>query len=322
MRYSTVSGLMVAAFIGDAVAGPVHALMHRHTHQKKDVDYASLDWSNMGVDWTSAWEAGQHSKTVAPVAAPTPAPVKPVAPPAPTYAAPAPAAPKAPSSSPADSVSDNSIVDDVKQLWKGLIGASNSRKTFGAVVPPSGSLGDHYRGNYGAPYGSNIIKVSSTSGHDFTNTFINTGSEIMTINIWNKIGSDLQDLSGSALAPHDTALTFVLRPGKSQIVAIGENSQIGWAQACGEVGPSGAFQTAWGEANFVPSGSGYDVSFIQNGGKNNYDMSISSQEVPCKSSMTENYWLTDTQPIGESDGSCYVPMSTMHLTTKMGGSVY
>jgi len=290
----------MAALIGDAVAGPAHALLHRHAHQKKDVDYESLDWSNMGVDWTSAWAAGQHSKTVAPVAAPV----------------------KASSSSPADLVGDNAIVDDIKQLWKGLVGASNSRNSFGAISPPKGQLGDHYTGNVGIPYASNVIKASSTSGYDFTNTFVNTGTQTMTINIWQKAGADTHELSGSANAPRNTTLTFVLKPGKSQIVAIQENTQLAWAQACDEFTESGAYRTAWGEANFVPTGSGYDVSFIQNGGKNNYDMTISSKEVPCVSSMTENYWLTATQPIGQSDGSCYVPMSTMHLTTKMGGKVY
>lgn len=296
------------------------------TDNECSVDWESLDWANMGVDWTSAWAAGQQSKTAAPVAAPTPAAAKPVAPAATTSTAAAAvtgAAFKASSStsSPADSLSDSSIIGDIVDLFDGLVGASNNRKAFGSATAAKGSLGDNYQGNVGSPYGSNVIKVGSTSGYDFTNTFVNTGSSAMTINIWNKAGSDTRVLSGASLAPKDTTLTFVLKPGKSQIVAVQENSQLGWAQACSQLTPSGSYQTAWGEANFVATGSGYDVSFIQNEGKANYDMTISSKEVSCVSSMTENYWLTDTQPIGTSDGSCYVPMNTMHLTTKMGGKV-
>ncbi|KAG4415328.1 hypothetical protein IFR04_011532 [Cadophora malorum] len=318
MRCSTVSTLMMAALIGEAVAGPTHAHLHRRAHQKKDVDWESLDWANMDVDWKSAYAAGQAtSTTAAPVAVATPTVA--VAKAAATTKA------AAASSSAADTVSASSvvsdIVDDISDLWDGLVGASNSRKAFGSATSASGSLGDHYRGNYGSPYGSNIIKVSSTSGYDFTNTFINTGSKSMTINIWNKIGSDLQDLSGSALAPKDTTLTFVLAPGKSQIVAFQDNTQTAWAQACDDFTASGAYATVWGEAQFRSEGSGFDYSAILSKNSNNYDMTISSEENDCVSSRTENFWLAEYTPIGNSDGSCYVPGSTMHLTTKMGGVI-
>merc|ERR1711977_818455 len=184
----------MAALIGEAVAGPTHAHLHRRAHQKKDVDWESLDWANMDVDWKSAYAAGQATSTAAPVAVATPT----------VAVAKAAATTAAAKSSAADTVSASSVVsdiaDDLSSLLGGLIGASNPRSSFGTASAEEGQLGDFYRGNCGSPYGSNIIKVSSTSGYDFTNTFVNTGSKTMVINIWNKIGPDGQILSGSALA--------------------------------------------------------------------------------------------------------------------------
>ncbi|KAL2063520.1 hypothetical protein VTL71DRAFT_5325 [Oculimacula yallundae] len=319
MRCSTVSAIMMAALIGEAVAGPVHTHLHRRVHQKKDVDYSNIDWKNIGVDWEAAYAAGQATKTVpAPVVAPTPAAAAFKEAPAAKASAPA-------SSSAADVVSASSIVsditDDIHALWKGLTGVSNNLKSFGGSTAASGAMGDHFRGNFGAPYGSNIIKVSSTSGYDFTNTFINTSKKPMTINIWNKVGPDLQDLSGSALAPKKTTLTFVLAPGKSQIVAFQDNTQAAWAQACDDFTASGAYATVWGEVQYRKEGSGFDYSAILSKGANNYDMTITSEENDCVSSQKENFWLAEYKPIGNSDGSCFVPDSTMHLTTKMGGVI-
>jgi len=316
MRCSTVSTLMMAALIGEAVAGPTHAHLHRRAHQKKDVDWESLDWANMDVDWKSAYAAGQAtSTTAAPVAVATPT----------AAVAKAAATTAAAKSSVADTVSDSSIVsdivDDLSSLLGGLIGASNSRSSFGTASAEQGQLGDFYRGNCGTPYGSNIIKVSSTSGYDFTNTFVNTGSKSMVINIWNKIGPDGQILSGSALAPKNTTLTFALPAGKSQIVAFQDNTQTAWAEVTSDLTASGAYATVWGEAQFRSEGSGFDYSAILSKNSNNYDMTISAKENSCVSSRTENFWLAEYTPIGDSDGSCYVPGTTMHLTTKMGGVI-
>lgn len=265
----------------------------------------------MGINWSSAYEAGQASKTAAAAA--------PVA----TTATPTAAAP-------ATTTTASSLVNDVttaiesgvESLFDEVVGASNSRTSFGSASGSTGSAGDSYVGNYGVPYGSNIIKVGSTSGYDFTATFINTQSSSITVNCWNKVGSDLQPLSGSALAPKDTSLTFALPAGSSQIVAFMENSQVGCAQACSETTESGAFAITWLEANFLAAGSGYDVSAIMNAGGNNYDMSITSTEAPdCISDMTQNMWLTATDPVGSSDGSCFIAQSTATLTVKLGGTV-
>jgi hypothetical protein len=330
MRYSTSSGLVVVALsIGEAIAGPAHAHLHRRVHEKRDVNWKGLDWNAMGIDWSSAWAAGQKTATSStPVAVATPTSSVPpvVATTTPTSAAhvstPA-ATTTATSAGNAIESAVSEVVSDVKSLFAGLVGVSNSRTSFGTAVAPSGSAGDNYYGNYGSPYGANIVKVSSINGYDFTNTFTNTQSVPITINIWNKVGHDLQPLSGSALAPTATTLTFVLAAGASQIVAFQANSQVAWAQSCSETAASGAFATTWGECNFgtTSGGSGYDVSAIMNPNNNNYEMTITSTEAPlCTSSRTENFWLTATDPVGDSNGSCYISQSTAHLQTQMGGT--
>jgi len=302
--------------IGEAVAGPTHAHMHRHMHEKKqNVDWADLDWEGMGIDWSSAWAAGQHTSTSAPVAVATPTTTA-VAQPATTTAAAAPAAKTTASSS------IGGVFNQVEELFDGLVGLSNSLTSFGEATTPSGTLGDDYIGNIGQPYGSNVILVDSPSGYPFTNTFKNTQSSPITVNVWQKVGPDGRPLSGSALAPTKTTLTFVLAAGESKTVAFQENTQVGWAQACSSTTASGSYDITWGEANFVPSGSGFDVSAIQNSAGNNYAMTITSVETPdCTSDMNQNMWLTATDPVGGSDGSCFIAQSTATLTTEMGGFV-
>ena len=262
----------------------------------------------MGINWSSAYEAGQASKTAA-AAAPV----------ATTAAAAAPATTTKASNIVSDVTS--AIESGVEELFDNLVGVSNSRTSFGSSTIASGTVGDSYMGNYGTPYGANIIKVDSTAGYDFTATFTNTQSKSITVNIWNKVGPDFLPLSGSALAPKNTTLTFALAAGSSQVVAFQENSQVAWAQACSETAESGAYATTWGEANFVATGSGYDVSAIMNS-SNDYDMSISSSEAPaCTSDRTQNFWLTATDPVGNSDGSCYIAQSTATLKVEMGGTI-
>ena len=278
------------------------------------VDWAALDWENMGINWSSAYEAGQAAKTAA-AAAPV----------ATTAAAAAPA-----TTTPATTVassSGSSLVSDVADLWDGLIGLANDLTSFGEATASSGSDVDKI-GNIGNAQGSNMIKVSSTEGYQYTNNFINTSGSKMTVVIWNKAFSttgnaaDAEANLGSCVAPKTPALTFVLAPGANQIVAFQEDSQVGWAQAVSAIAESGAFATSWGEANFCSTGSGYDLSAIMNAAGNNYKMAISSVEAPqCTSDMTQNFWLTASDPVGDSNGSCYIAQSTATLTTTMGGTV-
>jgi hypothetical protein len=266
----------------------------------------------MGINWSSAYAAGQHtSTTVAPVSV-TAAPVVPT-----TTTAAAPVA--------ATTASTSNVENTVAGLWNGVVGVSNALTSFGESTVASGSTGDNYYGNVGKPYGSCVIKVSSPKGYQFTNTFVNTQSVPITVNTWLKVGPDGQALSGSALAPTDTTLTFVLAPGASQTVAFQDNTQIAFTQAVSQFAASGAFATTWGECNFSSAGGcGYDVSAIMNAAGNNYDMTISSKEVPDISAAkpATNMWLTATDPVGSSDGSCYIPASlgSCTLTTTLAGT--
>jgi hypothetical protein len=275
----------------------------------------------MGINWSSAWAAGQSStSSVAPTTTPPP-------PPTPAPAVHAQLASPAASPSPDTSLL-GSIESDVGSLFEGLKGLANDLTAFGQSTSASGSEVGKI-GNIGSPQGSNMIKVASTQGYQYTNNFINSSPSTMTVVIWNKAFSGANGVEanlGSCVAPVTPALTFALAPGANQIVAFQEDSQIGWAEATTAKTASGAFDTTWGEANFASGGSGYDMSAILNSLGNVYDMAISATETPCISDMTQNYWYAanndpnDPQPFGSSDGSCYVPGTGATLTTKMGGS--
>jgi hypothetical protein len=283
------------------------------------VDYSQIDYSKLDVDWAAAYAAGQASKTaVAAVAATAAAPAAAVA-----GAAFAEKAGSKVSSAVAAASSIVKSAGSSLEILGGVVGFSNHLTSFGGLSTKSYAVGDHAVNNVGTPYGSNIIKVDSAEGYDFTNTFVNTQKQAITIYVWNKVGADGQDLSGSTDAPKKCALTFSLAPGASQTIAVQENSNIGWAEATTSLRKdSGSFDTSYGEVTFLSKGSGYDLSAIPNTAGNVYDMSITSVEAPaCTSDMTQNYWLTATQPIGNSDGSCFISQSTAHLTTKMGGNV-
>lgn len=273
----------------------------------------------MGIDWPAVVKA-------APTPAPTPTPAAPTAAPAIHAQLVSSAAPEVPRAS--DII--GKVESGVAKLFQGLKGLSNDRTEFGGQTQGSGyDIGKS--GNIGSPQGSNIIKVDSRNGWEYTNDFINTSGEDMTIVVWNKAfdqGNGIEANLGSAIAPKSPILTFALAPGEHQIVAFQEDTQIGWAQATTKKKASGAFDTAWGEANFHNGGSGYDLSAIMNSAGNTYDMAISSTQTPCISDMTQNYWYAfnndenDPRPVGTSDGSCYIPPGNgATLTTKMGGQL-
>jgi hypothetical protein len=272
----------------------------------------------MGIDWSSAWAAGQKTSTSAAPVVAAPTTTSSVAQPATTTPA---AAPSATHTSASAAV--EGVFDEVASLFDGVVGVSNARTEFGGRSTPIGTFGsDDYIGNVGIPYGSCIILTDSPSSYQYTNTFTNTQSESITVNVWLKAGPDMQPFSGPSLAPTSTTLTFSLAPGESKTVAFDENTQVGWAQSTAARTSSGSFDASWGEGQFVSSGCGYDVSAIENSAGSNYDMTISSVEAPnCKSTRTTNMWLTATDAVGTSDGSCYIAQGKATLTTIMGGIV-
>lgn len=320
MVHFTASALLVAALsISDVMAGPTHMHLHQRVHQKKDVDYSTIDYSKLDVDWEAAYAAGQAAgKEAAPVAStPAPSPAEPAASVGGVFAD------VGSKVSSAITAATSAIKSSGSSVGLSLVGCSNDRSDFGDLSTKAYSVGDHAINNVGIPYGANIIKVDSTADYDFTVNFVNTQKEQIMVNVWNKVGEDGQDLSGSTDAPKKTTLTFMLAPGASQAIAVQENSNIGWAQATTKLRKdSGGYDTSFGEATFLAKGSGYNLSAIPNTAGNKYNMAISSVEAPhCTSDPTQNYWLTATQPIGTSDGSCFIAQSTAHLTAKMGGDM-
>ncbi|KAI1003436.1 hypothetical protein K3495_g4770 [Podosphaera aphanis] len=345
MRCSTSQSLFIAViFISEALCGPTIAHKHRNAHQKKDlknVDWKSLDWNNMGIDWAAAYAKGHPNAATTPseVAPPpdklAPAPAPAPAPETKPAETPKPATLEGPSNPPSSGTGVSPVSDATKSkpgsgssaaLWKNLVGASNNRKSFGLSTPTRGhEVG--YLSNVGIPEGSNMIKVASAQSNPFTNEFINTSKKSMTVVIWNKAASPgLKDPLnadpnlGASIAPENPALTLALAPGESQVVAFLDESVIGWAEATDARAMSGGFSTTWGEAQFNTTGSGYDVSAIQNPSGSTYLMEISSTEAnSCDSTETENMWITDTKTTGS--GSCFIAQSVAHLTTRMGGFI-
>jgi len=315
--------------VGQALAGPTHAHMHRHrdVHAKKDidVDWNTLDWDSMGVNWSKAWEEGQHKATTAPAPAATSVAPAVLA----EIPAKSPAAAKPAASSSSDIVSD--ITSIVTTAFSDIKGLADGFTEFGARTTASGSVIDKI-GNIGAPQCSNMIKVASAKGYPFTNQFINSSNKPITIAVWNKAFSpdgsvaNAQANLGSCVAPVTPCLSITLAPGASQVVAFDEDSQGGWAEATTAIAKSGAYATTWAEFNYASSGGGFDVSAIMNIHGNTYDMEMSSSQNSCKSDMTQNLWIAQDNnpekpvPVGNSDGSCFVPGGSMNLVTKMGGS--
>ncbi|RKF58131.1 hypothetical protein GcM3_184019 [Golovinomyces cichoracearum] len=341
MKYSLTTSVVLALFVvGECLAGPTH--VHDKLHKKRNlqsVNWKALDWNSMGIDWAAAYARGQAEAKSDPNIAKQPEPTTSSSSKNTTEDEREVAAAAVPHEtetikSKSDSISsskqgssDSSKPDfksDSVELWNNLVGASNHRKTFGLSTPTRGKeVG--YVSNVGVPEGSNMIKVASATDHIFTNQFINTSKKSMTVVIWNKAASpgmkepwNADPNLGASIAPEHAALTIPLAPGDSQTVAFLDQSVVGWAQACETRSFSGGFSTTWGEAQFNTTGSGYDVSAIQNPNGSNYIMDISSVEAnTCDSTESTNMWITDTSTVGS--GSCYISQSTAHLTTKMGG---
>jgi len=290
----------------------------------------------MDIDWTAAWAAGHKTATAvvssvetAPTVGPIIAAQKVKA--TTTAAVEAPAtttseAPKAASSS-AVATSSPSSGSDVTTPFSSIVGMANKLTSFGSATKAFGEIIGK-AGNIGSPQGSNMIKVSAVGDYKYTNTFENTSGKPMTIMVWNKAferNGVTETNLGAMMAPTQPSLSITLAAGESQVVAFQEDTQAGWAQATTDIHMSGAFETTWAEANYISTGCGYDVSAIMNKHGNTYDMEMSAKETSCVSNMVQNLWIArngnaeDPVPVGDSDGSCYIPAGKCTIHTKMGG---
>jgi len=138
-------------------------------------------------------------------------------------------------------------------------------------------------------------------------------------------------LKGTALSPTQSALTFTLGAGESQLVAFQDKTDGACAEATSTSGVNMGFGSSWIELKLYLSGGAYDLSSIQNPSGNKYQATITSDNRPdCTSDPTQNMWFSDNTLTGwlkditglAQDGSCYVtPTTSIRLTTKMGGSM-
>ena len=161
----------------------------------------------------------------------------------------------------------SSVKDDKKPVQSPK--SKSAGKGFGGITEPvDDGNQDHYIGNVGIPYGSNMILIdeSERSNYKYTLTLTNIHKAETTYIIWNKSGIDGQPQSGMGLEPN---LKFTVSPKRSQVVAFDENTQISFSRDCPRNKLGGNLpDCTWGEADFgdLRNGgwSGYDCSSIPN----------------------------------------------------------
>ena len=285
---------LVAAALGlqCILAQPAH-LRHHHKHkrghpeaiQARDVDwndktlYKDVDWDKVfnvpkeqventtGVTDGSQPEAKEESQ---------PAPKQQSAPVPKQQSAPAPK-----KEGQAKPTNDTAPVEAPK--------GSGSAKSFGGISEPvDDGNQDHYIGNVGIPYGSNMILIdeSEKSNYKYTLTLTNINKADTTYIVWNKSGSDGLPQSGMGLPPN---LKFTVSPRKAQVIAFDENSQISFSRDCKRNEQGGNLpDCTWGEADFgdLRNGgwSGYDCSSIPNSQGN-----VDYCKISCEGAKTSSH---------------------------------
>lgn len=162
--------------------------------------------------------------------------------------------------------------------------------------------------------------VASPDGYDYTNTFQNSGTQPLTLIIWNKAAASGPN-AGQSSTPN---LGFVLAPGASQVVAFDANSQVGWSRDCARRSDDNAPDCTWGEGDFGNESnkgwSGYDVSSIQNGAGNTEKMCITSSKKNggAESSNAKNNWYAADQPNQGAGGTIPPEANPVRLLTTFG----
>ena len=295
MYFSTSLALLAAIGLDSVLAQP-----HRH-HQHKHRDLA-VDWNDpknyAGVDWSKVdYSGGKGAGGAGGAEQATTTTSSAVSTSSPAAATPTTSNEPAPKPSPTDNSS-----------------GGGNQGFGGRTDPVDNGNKDEYKGNVGAPYGSNMIKLNSPAdikGFKYSNTFTNSGSDKISVALWNKVGSDGQPQSGMALPPN---LKFDLGPNESAAVVFDENSQIGFAKD-GNRNQYGMLTTAWGEADFGDlrnqGWSGYDRSTIVQGG--NEGLLTISCEGAKTSSQQGNSFLSAAQ----SNAGGALPPGEAHLKTEL-----
>lgn len=303
---------LVAAALGlqCALAQPAHR-RHQHKHKRghtEAIQARDVDWNDKNlykdVDWDKVFhvpkEQVENATGVTDGSQPEvkeesqPAP-KQESPPAPTessQAQPTPSSQAQPTqSSQAQPEEETPSVEPPK--------GSGSTKGFGGISEPvDDGNQDHYIGNVGIPYGSNMILIdeSDKGNYKYTLTLTNINNADTTYIVWNKSGKDGQPQSGMGLEPN---LKFTVSPRKAQVIAFDENSQVSFSQNCERNQLGGNLpDCTWGEADFgdLRNGgwSGYDCSSIPNS-KGNVDYCKMSCEGAKTSSQDYNSFTDVSQ---------------------------
>lgn len=191
--------------------------------------------------------------------------------------------------------------------------------TFGGMSSPKDDGNkDHYIGNVGMPYGSNMLKLDKpehAKDYKYSNTFSNPTGEKISVIVWNKSGKDGQAQSGMSLPAN---LKFDLGPKESVAVAFDENTQVSFAQDCERDPAKGNVPNCtWGEVDFgdLRNGgwSGYDRSSIPNSAGNTGLLTISCEGAKTSSQQSNSF----TSEAQSNAGGSLAP-GPAHFYTTMG----
>lgn len=307
MHFSCAAIALAALSLQCALAQPAHQ-RHHHKHKRgrpdavhaRNVDfnnkelYKDVDWSKVTFESASA--------TATPAASPAETSSLLVSPSTPTPPAEKPNVPKKDDGPKHEKTNGNEPEDGKGKKHGHKDGAQEAPKEHGSGKgfgrqsdPVDDGNQDHYIGNVGIPYGSNMIFVdeSQRSSYKYTLTLTNINDVATTYIVWNKSGKDGQPQSGMGSEPN---LRFTVGSQESRVIAFDENSQVSFSRDCERNKQGGNLpDCTWGEADFgdLRNGgwSGYDCSSIPNS-KGNVDYCRMSCE-GAKTSSHEGNMFTD-----------------------------
>ena len=342
MRYQLI--VLAALSLEFTVAQPAH---HRH-HHKARRNLEDVDWVNGGIKYDVSkvdWTKVPYDADKAAPGAPAPIPSNHVE----NNGAAGPQSPKVinvvpiPAQSDKEKADQNSKSQDnnsqssdgqssnessgSKDTTSGLTGGAKG--SFGGRTSGrAGATEDQYHGNVGVPYGSNMMAISTgdVDKYKYTNTFKNTGSNPLTIQIWNKEGRDGAPQSGMCEEPN---MKLTVQPGQSQTVAFDENTTAAFSRDCKRDGSSGIPMCVWGELTFggemaavgdkkaSNKWSGFNRSSIPAGANEILTITCTSCDAKAreetKSGKEQNTWET----AGDAFHRNGVPPGPAHLLTEM-----
>lgn len=303
---------LVAAALGlqCALAQPAHQ-RHHHKHKRgrpEAIQTRDVDWNNKDlykdVDWDQVFNVPKDQvENTTGVPDESQSEVKEETQPAPKQET-SPAPKQETSTAPKQETSPTQKQETSPAPKKATATAeptkdSGSANGFGGISEPvDDGNQDHYIGNVGIPYGSNMILIdeSEKDNHKYTLTLTNINNVDTTYIVWNKSGKDGQPQSGMGLKPN---LKFTVSPRNAQVIAFDENSQVSFSRDCERNQLGGNIpDCTWGEADFgdLRNGgwSGYDCSSIPNS-KGNVDHCKMSCEGAKTSSQDYNSFTDVSQ---------------------------